>query len=404
MWCGRINYQKIVMDKILVINSGSATLKFKIFASSASSYGGPKDERSRGGLKEELCGEIERIGMNKSFIQVGNKRHEYLAGFKNHATAFVELAKLLKDHLGDIKYVGNRIVHGGGVFSATTRLNKSVLAQVKKFSQLAPLHDPINIACAEKALEILPKARHYFIFDTAYYRTLPEYVYTYAIPLVYRDKYAIRKYGFHGISHQYAAMESARVIKKPLKKLKIITCHLGSGCSITATKDGHAIGTTMGFTPLEGLMMSTRSGDIDAAVPLYMIEQLGMTAKEIDTLLNKKSGLIGIAGTMDMREILAAAGKRVVGYKVSRKFTTLDKKNATLALDMFVYNIVRYIGQFTAVMGGVDVISFTGGVGERSPVVRDMVLKAVRHLGNFKSLVIPANEELMMAQEIFNHK
>lgn len=392
------------MDKILIINSGSATLKFKI-------YSLPK-------LESELVGIIERIGLDQSFIEIrvgakksgvkakkdkvakGYLRRSFPAGLKNHSEAFEAMVKELKNYLSDIKYVGHRVVHGGEKFVSTTQLNFTVLEQLKKYNDLAPLHNPINLLCAKKSLELLPEAKQFAIFDTAYYSTMPDYAYLYALPKKFAQEYGIRRYGFHGISHKYAAIEGAKQLKQPLKKLKIITCHLGSGASITATKFGEAVDTTMGFTPLEGLTMSTRVGDLDASVPLFMVEKLGLSTNEVYNILNKESGLLAISGTTDMREILAAAGQKVAGYEVKKKFTDEEKRQSTLALKMFVYDIVRYIGQFTAIMKGVDLLVFTGGIGERSPVIRQLVLKDVRPLGKFKAVVVEADEELMMAKEI----
>jgi len=381
------------MNKILVVNSGSATLKFKILSL-------PK-------LTEEYSGIVERIGIDGSFLSIKNGKKEevikFADGVKNHAEAFVKLTEQLKDILPEIKLVGHRVVHGGGEFSKPQKLDNGVIKKIEKFNKLAPLHNPVNLACAKASLKLIPNAKQYAVFDTAYYTTIPEYAHRYALPEKYY-KLGIRRYGFHGISHKYAAIESAKEISGKLSKLKIITCHLGSGCSITATKFGKAVDTTMGFTPLEGLTMSTRAGDMDASIPLYLIDHLKMKTAEVDKLFNKESGLLGIAGTMDMREILSASGKKVVGYKVNKNFTSEQKEKSKLALDMFVYDIIRYIGQFTAVMGGVDLIVFTGGVGERSPVVRNMVLDGVKNLGKFKSITIPANEELMIAKEVLSNE
>ena len=384
------------MSKILVINAGSATLKFKLFS-----------EVSKGKLKEEIIGIFERIGIDGSFLKMEQKgkpelKEVFKAGLKNHAEALEKLIEKLGDQLSEIKFVGHRVVHGGPNFSKPLYLTTKSLAELEKCNKLAPLHNPVAVACIKKSLELMSKAKNYAIFDTAYHQTLPDYAYTYGLPKEISEKYSIRRYGFHGTSHKYASIEGAAKIKKPLKKLKIVTCHLGSGCSMTATKNGEAVGTTMGFTPLEGLMMSTRCGDIDPAVPLFLVENMNLPATEVDKILNKKSGLLGVAGTMDMREILSGAGEKVVGYKVEKKFTAEQKKQCSLALKMFVYNIVRYVGQFTAVMKGLDLIVFTGGVGERSPAVRSLVLKDVKNLGKFKSVVVPADEELMIAREVIS--
>lgn len=377
--------------KILIINSGSATLKFKIFDSVA--------------LKEQIIGIIERIGLEDSFLELKEKgsrnffKQNFPGGIKNHEAAFSEMAKSLKKFLPEIGHIGHRVVHGGEEFNSTVRLNHVVIGKLAKYNELAPLHNPINLCCIKKSWDLFPQIDQYAIFDTAYYRTLPDYVFKYALPEELYKEYGIRRYGFHGISHEYAAVEGARKAKKNFLKSKIITCHLGGGCSMTAAKDGQAVGTTMGFTPLEGLMMSTRSGDIDPSIPLFLISR-GLSPEEVDEILNKKSGLLGVAGTRDMREILSAAGEKVVGYKPEKKFSSTEKEKSKLALKMFVYNIVRYVGQFKAVMKGLDLLVFTGGIGERSPALRNLVLKEVKSLGKFKSIVVNANEELMMAKEI----
>lgn len=371
-----------------MINSGSSSIKFKIFVNE----------------HERVSGIVERIGIPGSFIdyKIGRKEFNYKFNgrVKNHTTALVKVFNQLGDEIDGVTKVGHRVVHGGQDYIKTTLVKKSDLKSLHKYDSIAPLHNPVNLKCVEAAMNILPSAKHYCVFDTAYYNTLPEEAFMYALPYELYEKHNIRRYGFHGVSHKYAAIEAAKKIGKPISKLKIISCHLGSGCSMTATNNGKAVATTMGFTPLEGLMMSTRSGDIDPAIVTYLINGLKYNARQVDEILNKKSGLLGIAGTMDMREILAGAGERVVGYKVKGKFSSDDKKRAKLALDMFIYSIVRYIGQFYVTMGGADVIVFTGGVGERSPVVRQKVLKGIKSLSQMKSLVVSADEELMIAREI----
>jgi acetate kinase len=371
------------MKKILVINAGSATLKFKIFNVSS--------------LKLEKEGIVERIGIKDSFLKIGKQEINWSKGLSNHYLALVEVLKVLENDLAEIKLVGHRVVHGGEKFNKPTLLNTKVVKELEKYNQLAPLHNPVGLACIKKALDLLQQARQYAVFDTAYFTTLPEHAYRYALPEELYRKYGIRRYGFHGLSHQSSAVEGAKKIGQPLGKLKIITCHLGSGCSMTATLNGKAVATSLGFTPLEGLMMSTRSGDLDPGVVLFLLDQ-GLSAEKISEILNKKSGLLGVAGTMDMREILFSAGEKVVGYKSSKK--TIAPAKAKLALKMFVYNIVRYVGQYHAIMKGVDLLVFTGGIGERSPAVRRLVVKELSALGKFKSVVISANEELAIAKAI----
>ncbi|MFA6422012.1 MAG: acetate/propionate family kinase [Candidatus Buchananbacteria bacterium] len=376
------------MDKILVINSGSATLKFKVF--------------SLPNLVEEAVGIVERIGIDGSFIVVKSNgsitNKKFRAGLKNHGEAFEQVISALKKYLPEIKIVAHRVVHGGTQFTEATLVDNIKINELKKFNYLAPLHNPINIMCIEQALRLLPEAKEYAVFDTDYYKSMPEYACLYALPEKYNSVYGIRRYGFHGISHQYCALEAAKKLKKPIEKLKIISCHLGSGCSITATKNGKAVDTTMGFTPLEGLTMSTRAGDLDASIPLFLIERCKMKTEEISILFNKQSGLLGVAGTMDMREILTASGHKVYGYVMNKNFTKIEREKCTLALKMFIYDIVRYVGQFITIMKGADAVVFTGGIGERSPVVRNLILKEIKFLGKIKSFVVPADEELMMAR------
>ncbi len=379
------------MSKILVINSGSATLKFKIF-----SY--PK-------MVEEVSGSVERVGIADSFLEYkingsSKQKIDYPKGLKSHGEAFEEVIKALKGYIPEIKYTGHRIVHGGPVFADTVQATKKNIMELKKYESLAPLHNPVNVACLEKAMELIPQAKHFMVFDTGYYKTVPKYAKLYPLPQELAEDHGIERYGFHGISHKYAAREGARLAKVNLKKSKIITCHLGSGCSISATLNGQAVDTSMGFTPVSGIMMSTRAGDIDACIPLYLLKNLKMSVDEVDKLLNKQSGLLGVAGTMDMREILAGAGKKVVGYKVGKKFNTKEKGSCGLALKMFIYAIIKYIGQLMATMKGLDLLVFTGGVGERSPVIRDLIVKDLKWLGKLKVVVVPANEELMIAKEV----
>ena len=363
---------------ILVINSGSATLKFKIF-----------DAKN---MKDTVWGAIERIGLPKSFLVIennkGKSKFDYPAGVKTHALALKTLFHHLPVTPNQLAVIGHRVVHGGEEFTKPTIVNKKVLGRLKKYNKLAPLHNPVNIAGIEACLKILPGVRNVAVFDTAYYRTLPSHAFVYPLPYSFYEREGIRRYGFHGISHEYVALEAAKRLRRPLKKLKIITCHLGSGASITATKFGQAIDTSMGFTPLEGLEMSTRTGDLDPAIPLYLIRTLKYRPEEVDNILNKKSGLLGLTGKMDMREVLVAAKK--------------GNRRAELAVKIFVYRAQKYIGAYSAIMGGVDAIVFTAGIGERSETIRKMILKDLGIPGRVKALVIPTNEELMIAKKAFN--
>jgi acetate kinase len=364
---------------ILVINAGSATLKFKVF--------------NFKNLKLVKEGIVERIGLMGSFINFDNKKE--FNEVESHEEAFKLVVSKLEDMKDKIVLVGHRVVHGGGKFNEPILINKNILRKLKKFNILAPLHNPLNLKCIIASQKYLPKIPDAAVFDTAFYKTLPPYAYIYAIPLKFYKKHKIRRYGFHGISHQYVMEQAAIKLKKPLNKLNLITCHLGSGCSITAIKNGQAIDTSLGFTPLEGLVMSTRSGSIDPAIPLYMISRLKMGVEEVDSLLNKRSGLFGLSGSMDMREVLVKAGYRVKGFKIKERISAKEKEIAKLTLEIFIYNIKKYIGAYSTILQKVDALVFTAGIGERSAIIRKLILK---DMPRFKTLVIPTDEELMIAR------
>jgi len=366
---------------ILVINAGSATLKFKIFDLAK--------------LQPAMEGIVERIGLMGSFIKIGDKKE--IVEVENHEQAFKLVLANAANINGKIVAVGHRVVHGGEEFTQPTLITAQIIKKLEKYNQLAPLHNPVGLDCIEASRKYLKNIPDVAIFDTAFYKTLPRYAFLYALPIKYYQKYKIRRYGFHGISHQYVAEQAAWRLKKPLSKLNLITCHLGSGCSITAIKNGQAVDTSMGFTPLEGLVMSTRSGSIDPAICLYLMRRLKMTADEIDDLLNKHSGLFGLSGSLDMREILIKAGYAVPGFKLKGQVKAKDKAMAKLTLEIFIYNIKKYIGAYSSVLKKVDALIFTAGIGERSPLIRGLILK---DFPKFKALVIPTNEELMIASQV----
>lgn len=363
---------------ILVLNAGSATLKFKIFNFSD--------------LKLVKEGIIERIGLMNSFIKIGDKKE--VEEVETHEQAFRLLISKIEDLKNNIVLVGHRVVHGGEEFTGPTVISQKLVKKLETYNKLAPLHNPVGIACIKASQKYLPQASDVAVFDTGFYQTLPRHAYIYAIPLKYYQRYKIRRYGFHGISHQYVAEQTALKLKKPLSKLNLITCHMGSGCSITAIKAGKAIDTSMGFTPLEGLVMSTRSGSIDPAIPLFLIRDAKMSEDEVNDLLNKRSGLFGLSGSMDMRDVLVKAGYPVKGYKTSGKITPRDREIAKLTLSIFIYNIKKYIGAYSIILGRIDALVFTAGIGERSKKVRELVLK---DLPKFKVLVIETNEEKLIA-------
>ena len=339
---------------LLIINSGSSSIKYKIF-----------DKNAKKLLKK---GMVSRIGMKGSNVP-------------DHDAAI----KIILKNLPKISLIGHRVVHGGEAFTGSAIITKKVIKAVERFSKLAPLHNAPNLLGIKACIKFLPHITQVAVFDTAYYQSLPKAHYLYAIPHHFYKKDRIRRYGFHGTSHKYVAIKAAKALKKPIARLKIITCHLGNGCSITATMNGKAFDTSMGFTPLEGLIMGTRSGDIDPAIIFYLIEKKKMKPDSVYDILNKKSGLKGISGiSSDMRDI----------YKAVKR----GHKKAKLAFLMFVHRIHKYIGAFAASMNGVDAIVFTGGIGENHAPTRNAVCKSLGFL-KARTLVIPTDEELMIARE-----
>jgi acetate kinase len=281
-------------------------------------------------------------------------------------------------------------VHGAQKFKRPVFINNSVIRKIRQCCAIAPLHNPANLSGILACKKLLPGVKQVAIFDTAFHQTLPEHAYIYGLPYKYYKRLGIRKYGFHGTSHEYVAQEAARIMKKPLNKLKIITCHLGNGCSITAVDKAKSIDTSMGFTPLEGLIMGTRCGDIDPALVTHIMKKQRLGILEVEDVLNKASGLKGVSGiSNDMRTLEA---KRKLG-----------DKRAKLAIDIFIYRIKKYIGAYTAVMGGLDILVFTAGIGENQTRIREKICSGIfNHLKQKpKILVIPTNEELMIARQAY---
>ncbi|MDD4894261.1 MAG: acetate kinase [Candidatus Omnitrophica bacterium] len=345
--------------KILIINSGSSSIKYKLFDM-------PKEENS-------IHGVIEHIG------EKGSKIQDHYAGLK-----------LVLGKINNVDAVGHRVVHGAEKFKKPTLINASVIRKIKQCSCLAPLHNPANLAGIIACKKLLPGIRQVAVFDTAFHQTLPDYAYIYGLPYEYYKRFGIRKYGFHGTSHEYVAHEAARRLNKPMDKLKIITCHLGNGCSIAAVQNGRSVDTSMGFTPLEGLIMGTRCGDIDPALVTYIMQKKGIDIHEMENVLNKASGLKGISGVSnDMRILEKRAG-------------SMDGRSE-LAIKIFIYRIKKYIGAYTAIMAGCDCLVFTGGIGENQARVRNEIYKGVfSHLNKKPAvLVIPTNEELMIARKAY---
>jgi acetate kinase len=350
------------MEKTIVINSGSSSLKFKLFAI-------PDEEVLASGL-------IERIGIEGSAITI-----KYGAGEKftsqedvsDHKIAVDRLLALLEElgivnDLNEITAVGHRVVAGGEYFKTSAVIDDKVIEQIDEIADFAPLHNPANLMGIKAFKKVLPDAFSLAAFDTSFHQSIPEENFLYSIPYEWYEQYGVRRYGAHGTSHRYVAQEAAKFLGKPLEELKLITCHLGAGSSICAVKDGKSFDTSMGFTPLTGVTMATRSGDIDVALLNYVMDKLGIKSlDEMLYILNNKSGLLGISGVSpDMRDILAAKD---------------DNKRAKLALDIFVKNVVKYIGEYVAEMGGVDGIIFTAGIGENSVPVRQMVMQRLAYLG-----------------------
>ncbi|MCZ4222960.1 acetate/propionate family kinase [Pedobacter rhodius] len=392
---------------ILVINSGSSSIKYQLFKMPST---------------QPVCsGLVERIGIEGSFIKhsvfpAGEKLSiEKDAFISGHGEGLKQVLALLSEGLhaviaspGDIAAVGHRVVHGGEHFSGATLITDQVKKQIKKLFSLAPLHNPVNYKCIEVAEQTFPSAKQIAVFDTAFHQTIPEAAYRYAIPEQYYSEHGIRVYGFHGTSHKYVSEQAINWLGKPHSK--IISIHLGNGCSITAIKDGKSIDTSMGFGPLNGLMMGTRSGDIDPSVIFHLMEHSGYTLEQLSTLLNKQSGLLGVGGSSDMRDINKLAGE--------------GKDKAKLALKLYAYRIKKFIGAYAASLNGIDTIIFTAGVGENDVEMRAAVCDELDYLGikidkdknksyqgelldigmddaSVRILVVPTNEEYEIANQCF---
>lgn len=388
---------------ILVINAGSSSLKYQLIDI--------EDE------KVLAKGSVERIGIGGAFIKhkVNGETFKQELDQINHEKAVeVVFEALINDEYGiikeisDIDAIGHRVVHGGEEFRESMLINDEIMQVLKDNADIAPLHNPANIACIEACRKVAPDVSMVGVFDTAFHSTIPPKGYLYAIPMEAYTEHKIRRYGFHGISHSFVSSRAAEIFGKDIKDLKIITCHLGNGSSVAAIKNGEVIDTSMGFTPLEGLIMGTRSGDIDPTIIQYLVDKADMSLDKAIEYLNKKSGVLGISGlSSDFRDLedAAAAGD----------------EQAELAMDMFSYRVKKYIGAYISVMDGVDIIVFTAGIGERGPIIRDKVLSDMSYVGLYLDkdkndvcteediistkdskvsvMVIPTNEELMIAKE-----
>ena len=391
--------------KVLVINCGSSSLKYQLINME----------------NEEVLaqGLVERIGINGSILtQKISGKEKYVVEEKmvNHEDAIKHVLDALidKEHgiikdMSEIDAVGHRVVHGGEKYSQSVLVNDEVMNYLEECVKLAPLHNRPNIIGIEACKKLMANTPMAVVFDTAFHGTMPKEAYMYALPYEMYEKHGIRKYGFHGTSHKYVSNKVAEAMGKDIKDLKIITCHLGNGGSLTAVKNGKAIDTTMGFTPLDGIVMGTRSGSIDPAIVIYLIQELGYSVEEVNDILNKKSGILGVSGvSSDFRDIRSAAYEE-------------NNERAKLALDLYHYKVRCQIGAYAAAMGGVDVIVFTAGVGENAIETREGWVEGLEFLGieidkdknkvrgelkevskdtsKVKIYVVPTNEELMIAEE-----
>lgn len=392
--------------KILVLNSGSSSVKYQMW--------------DTGGKGRIAKGMISRIGLDQPLLEhtptEGGKVKISPEGKIDHTQAIeLALSALVDpDHgviksISEIEAVGHRVVHGGEEFSGSSYLDDNTIGALRACIPLAPLHNPANLMGIEACMEELPGIPQVGVFDTAFHQTMPKKAYLYGLPISMYEKHKIRRYGFHGTSHYYVAKKAAQLLDKPFSDLKIITAHLGNGASITAVDGGESVDTSMGFTPLEGLVMGTRCGDMDPYIPLFLQEHENMTADEVNTLLNKKSGLIGLTGiSSDMRDILKA-GER-------------ENKVALLAMEIYGYRVKKYIGAYSAAMGGLDALVFTAGVGENSDTIRGIITQDLEFMGididpvknhaaygipmdistpkaKVRTLVIPTDEEFVIATE-----
>ena len=388
---------------ILVINSGSSSIKFQLIQM-------PETRVLASGV-------VERIGIENGSISYKTETADFSekVDFKDHAEGLQKVANLLMSaeigvikNAAEVDAVGHRVVHGGKQFTKTIKVNDEVKANIKRLFSLAPLHNPANLTGIEVAEKLFEDTPQVCVFDTAFFESVPQKAYQYAIPQHLMEESRIRAYGFHGTSHKYVSKKALNHLDDPYAK--IITIHLGNGCSMTAIKDGKAIDTSLGFGPANGLIMGTRAGDIDQSVVFFMQEHLGYSVKEVSDLLNKKSGMLGLTGHSDLRDIEAAAAA--------------GDRTCALALDMNAYRIKKYIGAYAAALNGLDAIVFTAGIGENSSTIRSKVCKDMDFLGisldeslngqrskslreihalesKVKVMVIPTNEELEIANQVY---
>jgi acetate kinase len=398
--------------KILVLNCGSSSLKFQLIETDAEMIESNADR----------CiakGSVEKIGTDEAVLHLTvppNPAQSVTEGMLDYQAALTRAIQALKEAkaLGDISQieaVGHRVVHGGEQFSASVMIDEEVEKAIQQCCELAPLHNPHNLRGYHVARKVMPQIPQVAVFDTAFHQTVPPKAYLYGLPFSYYRRYRVRRYGFHGTSHRYVAFRCRERLGKATSEANLITAHLGNGCSITAIEKGKSIDTSMGFTPLEGLLMGTRCGDIDPAVILYLMSKDELSLHDMSTLLNRFSGLYGISGVSnDMRELIAAAAK--------------GEKQAEVAIEAFCYRLRKYIGAYTAALGHVDGLVFTGGIGENAPLVRERACQGLAELGyeidsarnnqavgktseisthssRIRIFVIPTDEELLIARDTF---
>ncbi|GHT76676.1 acetate kinase [Bacteroidia bacterium] len=393
--------------KILVLNCGSSSIKYKLL-----------DMDKKTALAQ---GGVEKIGLNGSFLKLAlpsgekvileGEILEHRAGIEYILGVITSQKYGCIQSLSEIDAVGHRVVHGGEKFNSSVIINDEVIQKIIECIDLAPLHNPPNLNGILAVKELMPDTPQVGVFDTAFHQTMPDYAYMYGLPYSLYEKYAIRRYGFHGTSHRYVSQQVCKFLNVPYEKQRIITCHIGNGASIAAIKNGRSVDTSMGMTPVEGLLMGTRSGDVDAGVLTYIMEKENVGAQAISTIVNKYSGVLGTSGvSSDMREIDAAIQD--------------GNERAKLALNMYIYRIKKYIGAYAAALGGVDIIVFTGGVGENQIKLRQKVCEGLNFMGveiddqanqirgeealisstnsKVKVTLIPTDEELMIALDTLN--
>jgi len=389
--------------RILVINAGSSSLKYQLFRMEDHAV-----------LAKGLC---ERIGLDGrvAHTAAGHEKHQQDIPMADHAAALRVVVDLLTGEgtgvigsMDEINAVGHRVVHGGEFFNQSVLVDKTVIKAIEDCIPLAPLHNPPNLTGIRACAEIMGDIPQVAVFDTAFHQSMPKKAYLYALPYVYYKRLKVRRYGFHGTSHRYVAARTAQLLGKPLTELKIVTCHMGNGSSLAAVKNGRSIDTSMGFTPLEGVPMGTRSGSIDPAIIQFIMQKDGISIDEASAILNKKSGVLGISGvSSDFRDLHAAADQ--------------GNAQAQYALEVFAYDVKKYIGSYAAAMGGCDALAFTAGIGENNRVMRDWIASGLEYMGLTldkernesvqgegeisapgspgKIWVVPTDEELVIAQD-----